>query len=532
MEVNKGEVEQILKTLPIGYYIGRKVDVRLSDESCSYYDIMNDAITISYPQLQSALQNTTSAILENDIRCLLYHETSHAFLTPRTLNAVDFINIFEDERIESALRYYYKNVNFRSFVKRLNNFNNEKPTNSLSFFYQIVRYRIGPKFLLEKLHRLLMEYINLNRYSNENATYYYGCAVRRFYDLCNKTYEALQYGNKSKYESVKNAASDESSYLTTSDSEFRQELIKAGFAEPDKDDENETESQTIEDDDDETNIDVNGNASAEQDDKDNDDNDEQTQTNNNVVYDEDYENEVDEETSNKLMTQAVGQFDSDDVQSSIDQILASYKSVMRNNGSAINAYSGKFEPRSVIRNDYKYFVQQNRLGHIKAYSKMHLNLFIDCSGSFHNNDIAVNKLLKALTRFEKQSADFTFDLISCSDGQVVRQKNDRIQSSDGGTFLTENINQTFRKQQFTDANNFNIVLYDGDMFCSRYFHDFDKNTPKRIKIFDTKNTVCILDYSNAGYAKHLTNCKVILTDNYVDNLLSNVLIALKQFSKI
>ena len=67
------------------------------------------------------------------------------------------------------------------------------------------------------------------------------------------------------------------------------------------------------------------------------------------------------------------------------------------NGSAINAYSGVFDPRSVGRQDYKYFIQKNRAGNVKRFSKIKLNLFIDDSGSFKDSENVVNsnKLLFA-----------------------------------------------------------------------------------------------------------------------------------------
>ena len=123
------------------------------------------------------------------------------------------------------------------------------------------------------------------------------------------------------------------------------------------------------------------------------------------------------------------------------------------NGSAINAYSGIFDPRSVARKDYKFFVQQNRAGHVKAFSKIHLNLFIDCSGSFAYNDLTVNKFLKALHKFERSNNDFTFDLISCGVGQRIRDKNDRIQlKSCGGTALKSTIFSQFKSLQKPKGN--------------------------------------------------------------------------------
>ena len=75
--------------------------------------------------------------------------------------------------------------------------------------------------------------------------------------------------------------------------------------------------------------------------------------------------------------------------------------VTKKNSAAINAYSGVFDPRSTIRDDYKFFLQSNRVGHQKAFSKMKLNLFIDRSGSFYPSVPMVNKIIYALQKIEK-----------------------------------------------------------------------------------------------------------------------------------
>ena len=57
MDISKAQVETILKTLPIGYYIGRNIKVSLSEtEECSFYDQINDEILISYQQLLKPFQ--------------------------------------------------------------------------------------------------------------------------------------------------------------------------------------------------------------------------------------------------------------------------------------------------------------------------------------------------------------------------------------------------------------------------------------------------------------------------------------------
>ena len=190
------EVNEIVKTLPTGYYLGERIEHKL-DANCqaTYYDPMKFEIVISYPMIA----NIKNISAEDDIRCLLYHEVSHAMLTPTylynwlsdlaysidysntgrvlekdpQLNAdiragkfgssidsvkkllyeqfknlysdqnliKDLINIFEDQRIETLNKNVFLRVNFQNFIKKLNNYDpNDKPKDFKSFFYHVVRF--------------------------------------------------------------------------------------------------------------------------------------------------------------------------------------------------------------------------------------------------------------------------------------------------------------------------------------------------------------------------------------------------------
>ena len=179
MRLTTHEIEKILNTLPIGYYVKREVKVKLDENApCSYYDPMHDSICISSSQLNNALDNLkNSENVEDDIRTILYHEVSHAFITPKCMKVTRERNIFEDERIESVLRKYYRRVNFREFVKRINNFHGEQPKSADDAYYQLVRYRVGNPEWLEKLHQLILKWSNIGRLSD----WYYCLDIDDFY---------------------------------------------------------------------------------------------------------------------------------------------------------------------------------------------------------------------------------------------------------------------------------------------------------------------------------------------------------------
>lgn len=497
MELSFAQTENILKILPISYYIKRKLDVELSEtENSSYCDVMNDKIVISFKMLQQTAAKLTSIEnLEDDIRCLLYHETSHAFLTPKQLTNTTIVNIFEDERIESLLRNYYKRVNFREFVKRVNNFKNEAPTTVDKFFYQIVRYRIGPQFLVDMVSKLIIKYKDLNRNETDYWTVIdYSNDIKDFYEICknyflkspeNKAYQQRMYDkqdNPDGHSKIDDIMPDLHSNKLT-DEQIEDALNKLNQIE---------------------------------------------QTN------EQIENEQlgnFDETANKLES-IMTTYYSKDIFDDINMILSSVKNSTKQNSSAINAYSGVFNPRSVVRTDYKYFVQQNRIGHVKAFSKIHLNLIIDCSGSFRHNDKIVNQLLYALTKFEKTNSNFSFDLISCGEKNTLRTKNDRIQQSKGGNKLTDDIFDLIKKVQLPTQHNINIALFDGDAFSDFWNNNAKKAAWKNWTAFNLPNTTIISDYDNyESITKYCKNIKTIFTRNYVDELYKNVIMTLQTFCK-
>ena len=488
MQVSRIQVENIFKTLPTGYYVGRQVKNVLTDEQNSYYDLMNDEIHVSYPMIEKVSKSLPdSSTLENDIRCLLYHEVSHALLTSNELCITAQTNVFEDERIETVLGNYYHGVDFKQFVKRVNNFHNEKPQTADEMYYQVVRYRVGPQQFVERVSSIIDDYAQITRCSNWQTVYAYACEIDALYD------DIVKYFNQQKQNENNSNSSD---------------------SKKDEGEDGQQESCS---------------SSSSSNDEQSEKSDSQNEANS--TSDDTGKTILSNEQIKSLIDDAVSQYDSIDYQQKINQILSNIKHTAKQTASAINAYSGVFNPRSVVRKDCKWFVQQNRTGHVKAFSKIKLNLFIDCSGSFRWNDKKVNMLLKALMIFERQNKDFSFDLISCGKGQQLRAKNDRIQHSSGGTCITDSIFEQFKQVQQADAQNINICLYDG--YCVATALDCHKaQCEKNLSAFNNNRSVLILDYSNEKVAKkYCKNAKVIITDKYTEELDKNVFDALQALTR-
>ena len=116
MELSFAKCESIISTLPIGFYTGRRIPVTLEkDAETSFYSPMEDKIIVSYPIIQQRCQQISGNCDEEEaVRSMLYHEVSHAILTPTNdqLDNCFQVNVMEDERIETVLRHYYHGVNF------------------------------------------------------------------------------------------------------------------------------------------------------------------------------------------------------------------------------------------------------------------------------------------------------------------------------------------------------------------------------------------------------------------------------------
>ena len=445
MKVSKFEVEKVLKTLPIGYYVGRDINVTLTDNDSTSYNLLLDKIEISYPTIAKTLERIADMDIEYATRCLLYHEVSHALLTPKTINTEPIYSIFEDERIETILADYYLKVDFKSFVKQLNDWHFQKPTSALKYFFQIVRYRHGPKKFVNRVQKIILDYQDLN------ASTSICCSIADYQSAI----QDLFYDILADYH--KDASSASSGVSDTSPSKT-----------------------------------ASGIAASEQ--------------------SETKSDEIKAEIRQKLSK--INRYVNEKMYRQLKQIFDNSRSIKHRSSSAINAYSGRFDARSVARDDYKYFIQANRVGHIKTYSKIHLNLFIDESGSMHPSQLEINQLLYCLRRLVKENSDFSMTVIYC--GMSERIDNDSPLQASGGNDLDEKIYSIYNNVQQRDAVNCNIVLFDGDVYTDSWMASYRNG--KTFSAFNHDNCIIVSSYANEEYiSKFCKVAKVVMTNNYVND---------------
>ena len=494
MNITKERAQSILQTLPVGYYLKRNIEVELSETaSTSYIDLQNEIITISMNNFHKAHNSIASdEQLEETVRAILYHELSHALLTPKKMEVTNIMNIFEDERIETLLRNFYINVNFKQNVSNIVNVNTLNDMVPTELFFKIVRFRRGPQHFVDRVSYLIKKYMHINAETTKVLDYEYDVnelylAVKNYSEQLKHEYEAQLEKEKLESEVEKQAEETEE--------ENEQSAIEAeNYNESNEDDESQKQA-------------------------------EETKT-------ESDENELTEEELKDLtdkVIQSLNQhMDNSETKQYIKEltpIIKQAKTQLNNTGSAINAYSGVFNPRSVVNNDYKYFVQKNRTGHLKQFSKIRLNLYIDRSGSFSRSQKTVNAFLNSLAKLEKEVRDFEFNVVTIGTGEKLHAKNDRQIECAGGNALTNKIFEIARNLACTDCTYYNIVLFDGHAFSHDVSWDIRSiSEESNFKVFNSTNTYIVSDRSNKNtISEYAPLAKTTITNNYANDFKQQIL---------
>lgn len=490
--ISYATVNEIYKKLPVGYYLKRNIETELSKTSeDSYFDLIEYKIVISYPTIEYALKNTaeeiSSTCLESIIRGLFYHEISHVLCTPKTIfnpcyyknkKEKDIVNIVEDERIETICSNFYMNVNFKKNIILLNNWHGEPATTADEAFYQLVRYHelnsLDNKWLL-RLENLLENYSLI--YAESIVDTNYINSITLFY------YDFIKEFNKKFNNNVNNKSKEikqNTSYKNTTNT----------------DDKNTNDSIDINDD---------------------------TKSKNTFNIDDYLSNKKSFKLStygldikNQILEKYINKYTDFELQNQLTAIIHKKLKKQKNLGSAINSYSGKLNPRSVVREDYKWWNQNNRQGHIKRFSKIHFNLYIDNSGSFKWNDIKMNKFIHALNNIV--NSEFTFDVITINTTICEWPDTHRLFRSIGGTNLSNKIIPIIKRHNKPNTEVYNIVVFDGEAHNDIYSV---KDEP--FKNFDLNNTIIIADDSNRHYIANANFKKArveLISNKYCETFIS------------
>lgn len=467
MVYSKTEVEKVIKTLPISYYAFKEMSVRLTDEDRTYINLAICAINISYPMIRKAMEDAERKGIEMDTesvcRALLYHEVSHALLTPMDMkNNPAYYNVFEDERIETVLHNYYINVDFKANVKHMCGWDKpHEPRNADEAFFQTVRFRYGKPEHLKRVNQIIERYLSINSscvHASGTNLNNYEKSIKALYEDIVNDFEN-QEKEEEKEEGKEERATDESSSFGDEDSIRRwvEEVVQRINCK--------FEVGELKD-----------------------------------AYLKDRQ-----DTQKKFANSYYDYF---------YPLFYGYNK-RSSGGSAFQAYSGVLNPRNAARDDYRYFDRMAQEKGNNRYGSMNLNLFIDTSGSFCSHQPQVNGLLEALERLENRFKSFTFELITCNVGEQLKRHDERRIGCAGGNWLDEGIIPIWRKVQKLNTSNYNIVLFDGNAYTDKRI----LNTPAApMTVFDYSNVILITDPSNEDEAKKCRRAKVVISYNYTEEL--------------
>lgn len=503
MQITYNQVKKILDTLPIGYYLGHSIPpVKLSKESDStYINQITEEITVSFKNVKAMLQNAPDNIdVESVVRGLLYHEVSHAVLTPamtfkedvatsyvsyggctnelftvlrrayyKKFNckipltvSKDIINIVEDERIETLLKDYYLNVDFRKNVVLLNGITDpEKELENadlLKRIFLVCRYHVGTEEELRFLTNLLLKQKTLS----------------------NKTYVGTIDGYIDDIEKIALIVLNNVKNPTQQDSQQQPDN-----KEPKDDQQTDTPSP----------FEINDLF------KDNHDMKRDT-------------GEIRDELR-KLSTNQEAASCAD----RLNRIITTAMNKRKMRSGAHTAYTGNIDPRLCANNDYRWFTKKSTTGNGKRFDKININLFCDNSGSFVDDEDNLNGLIATLLKLAEQNKDLTVTTTHINRSIRRGTKEDMFVHCHGGTVLDDSIKTIYPSLQKPNATNWNVVVFDG--YCQK---------PENFAVFNHPNVIMVVDSSNRSTIN--TYCpqtrSKIITGDYAKEFEHTVLSLLEQ----
>lgn len=518
MKPSVGYCQDVLKTLPVGYYLGHPVSLRLDPTGDStYIELDCERVTVSYKNICTALENAPDDIdPEPIIRALLYHEISHALLTPRLLlscvssafitkccsryknsddkaayildHVHDIINIFEDERIETTCRNYYMNVDFKRLLVLLNgdpkNFMNRDP---IGKFFALVRYRIGPKDLLDTVSSIIKQTYG-ETYMMQNCENYAKSIIKLFASMLPSDFQYQDNHNEQ----------DNSSMQDTQDNDAMQDAQKNDSVQDDQNDgtENQTSHAALTDD----QIDAIARAIEEK----------------LTACQITIEKSKIKEVFKKLSTNG----EAAAIRAQFERVVQTALNKHKAQSSGSLGYSGRIDPRSVANKDYKWFAKKSQGSSVKRFSKIQFNLFCDNSGSFCWSRLKMNAVILALKELAAANHDIQVKVIHCGSGITVPDQESPWLRCRDGSFFSGNLPTIYKEAQQPNATNINMVVFDGEF---RTLNDITKD--KAFGTFNHPNCIIVSDTDNEddfnNYAPQAR--KTFITDCYADTFIKQLI---------
>lgn len=521
MELNVNLCNAIAQTLPTGYYCGRKVGVSVTPDTFdnpSRYNPQTDTIEVSYGKIEESVKALADGKMtaECAVRSALYHELSHVLLTPHHMDRDDeVLNCFEDERVETLLNDYYMDVNFKQQLFNLKGETpNINPLDPMSKFEALVRYRYGKPEFLKRVKQIINEYAHLN--ASIAHSFNYENAIYKLYEdvksddtpaeEMEQDTETLQKDLKANIDKSGSKPKQENEKGEEDENPAEQSENSEGDGEGEGEGENESESDGEQNKEEESEATTGKPAHGEMRSKMADIGKEVLDPN--KLY---YLNDKQKRDLEKA-------------RKTIEMMIANFNK-KNSGGSGYNGYSGIFNPRAVVRDDYKYFDRKATINGNNPFGKCHLNLLIDKSGSFSANENIVNALLRMLTEIEDNNPCFSLDVGFINTRIQPTTHDTRVIDCRGGNAIDPKTYKAYMdSKRKINCYNYDIVLFDGDACC-----DGRISGVKQFAAVDRENTTVITDRDNERYMygeNRFKKARVIVTNRYTQELINNVVKAI------
>ena len=496
MTISKNELQQIADTLPIGYYAKARVSLEIDDKAdTSYFMPSTRQIFVSLKGVNTSLaqiKKPTAEEAEKAVRAHLYHELSHAILTPPELPAMDHINVFEDERIETLLDDYYLKVNFKENIKALCGFDGRPPQDDFQKFFYACRFRIGKQEWLDEVDEIIKEYATLNWNSELSMVYNYHRRINEFYKKIVNSSTSDQEWQQMIEEAMQREQSANQSAPDIPDSYSQSK-------------QNTNEGEEAE------------GASANGQNQNGEGEGEEGEENQDTAY---AHGGGKSDLIQKAMESAFSALRDDELYDALDFILQNFAKKNKG-GSAMQTYSGVFNPRNCTRDDFRYFDRKATVNGQNSFGSLNLNLFIDNSGSFKPNAKKANQIIATLCELERKYPFFSVDFAFCGDEVVHVEKSKALLQANQGTSVQAEAVSIVKKMQKRNAYNYNIVLYDGWADCDDLKYPYEP--------WDMSNATLILDRGcKTSGGNKVKIAKVIYADNYLEELNRHIILTLQR----
>ena len=652
VKISHEMIADILKTLPIGYYLGTRTAVVYEQTGGSYCNLMDGTIHVSGETVMhvlAGLPDTADAEeVENATRAILYHELSHVICTPK-MGVSDPRNIFEDERIETLLSKYYLGVDFKRACFAANGWTPDwKPDNALKYFFGIVRFRQGPEYFVKKVAELIKKWAklraNAGRYDTNDFAYDIDCfweevqadwnknsqkrkqeQQQRNDQRNGKSQDKQQAGGNSDQQQNESGDQQNGGTPDKQDGDSKQDAGDKNAKQPDqgggedaedKDGENKPQNgegsengESEEDEEDEgtsnggsgsdgedeeddadDDADGNGGGDSESDDEEQDGTEDgdgmkdgeganghgNTEGDNAEDADEskgkgnagenDTEDGTDEGDSDEGDAEKPGDKNGDD-----DAISQAKQEQEQENADEINdvtresiaedfkkllntfheekvgrvlerliiqhnkkrasrtpmslGYTGKVDVKKVAtQRDYRWFARKGGDGQ-NRFGATHLTLWVDCSGSFDQDIGKINAVIHELNLLARRMGrEFSFDVVKMTMKNTVVPTTEPLRAT-GCNGFGPGVEECLRKTRKQGCNNYNVVVWDGNMFSGFSRSTREQWIPILRRAFNNQDTVLVTDNENEDYIK--TYCPMarsrIIHGNYAGQFVDALL---------